>query len=616
MAPLLILAAWLAGCRAPAASLVEAQLAYRQSRVAEAEGLFARIADDAGASSALRGEALRENARIAWLVDADASRALRLLDRAAGFAGACQTAVLRARILDESKQAAALVRQLDGLLAGCRGRGTVDDIRAAAADAALTAAGEQNGEGRWLARAAAALQRLSEDGRATSRGSALRLELALMRSDAGSALQAWRDFFWLPDRDSPPALAALEPSATVRFGRALGAAASVEDRLRLIDLLVRAGFARPAERFAARHHLAESAGGNPLWRKASAYFAERHRLEDLILASNRRVARGGAAANLRAALMSFEAALAAAASLTGERRQALLAAYGLYGSAGTTEGFASVHLGHVVQRERLAVDQYGHRADVDYLAIDNMISNGYLSWLWDGDAASGGWAEDGPTIVQVRPEYTSAVLNGWRIAHDRAQRADLLARLPEREAADRAALRSAAVAYLPGLQTRLRLQFVDQVAARARAVAGARGDLRRAFLGEYWRAVVQQSMAIHEGRHALDDGLLPRGCRRDLALLEYRAKLSELALADYPRLALFNIDDSEIGASTQHGRANARVMAAYAAWAGSHRAQIAGYDGRLPALLQLDRLTDGQIRAAARSLDPLARPGAAARRCT
>jgi hypothetical protein len=38
----------------------------------------------------------------------------------------------------------------------------------------------------------------------------------------------------------------------------------------------------------------------------------------------------------------------------------------------------------------------------------------------------------------------------------------------------------------------------------------------------------------------------------------------------------------------------------------AHRAEIAGYDATLPPLPQIDRLTDAQIRAAVRGLDPLA----------
>jgi hypothetical protein len=58
------------------------------------------------------------------------------------------------------------------------------------------------------------------------------------------------------------------------------------------------------------------------------------------------------------------------------------------------------------------------------------------------------------------------------------------------------------------------------------------------------------------------------------ANLEYRAKLSELALADYPRLALFNINSSTIGGGSAHGTANGWIMAAYGKWIDSHRSRV------------------------------------------
>ena len=310
--------------------------------------------------------------------------------------------------------------------------------------------------------------------------------------------------------------------------------------------------------------MAESAATHPLWRKASAYFRERTRLEQAILASNRRVARGAGAADLASAVRTAEDALIAAAGLKGERRAALRQAYGLFGTVGDTGGFDSVHLGHVVQDERQRIEQYGHRADVGFLVLDNMLSNGYQSWLWDGDAAAGGWTEDGPVIVQIRPEYVSGPMTMWRLATDAAARRKLLDQQQDQEAAERAALEGADVAYLPALAARLRLQYADRLLARVRAAARPGDDLRRAFLDECWRASFQQSIFVHEGRHALDRKLVTGFARFNDANLEYRAELSELALADYPRLAFYNIDSSTIGGGSAHDKANGWIMAEYA----------------------------------------------------
>jgi hypothetical protein len=405
----------------------------------------------------------------------------------------------------------------------------------------------------------------------------------------------------------PQGLAAAFPEGAAIFLQGLAPESAPAAKLRLVDLLVHAGFARQAESFARSSRLAELAPREAAWRRASAYFEARRTLESALLASNRRVARGGGAADMEELLNAFETRLMAAAGLSGDRREALLRAYGVYGRWGKTDGHPSIHLGHVVERDRRRVEQYGHRASVTFIALDSMLANGFNSWLWDGAAAAGGWTEEGPVIVQVRPEYTSTPLSGWSLYSGGPSRQRLLRRAPERARTDRAALGGGDVAYLPGLADRLTLQVADQVGRRARAAAGPGGDLRRAFLAEYWRASFQQSIFLHEGRHALDRTLV-----RGLARFfdddpEYRAKLSELALADYPRLALYQINSDSMGGDSDHAGANRKVLQGYVDWIRAHPGEIAGYDPRRPPLVQIDKLSDSQLRAVARGLDPVAK---------
>ena len=603
--PLLALA--LVSCGAKAETLADGLAAYSSNHVGEAEAIFGRVANDPAASLHDRAQAWREIARIAWLVDGDANRAIRAIDRASAVGEPCPAARLRARVLDESGQAAPLVSQFRSWIALCKDAQAQDEIRYRAADALLAAADRSPRRDALLGEAAGVLASIGADEATDLQVATLRLELALARSDAAAATEAWKDYYWLTDADGPPALAAEGARPAARFERGLAPRASTRDRLLLLDLLTRAGFARPAERLVRQWGLEVTDPSDPLWRKISAYLAERRKLEAILLASNRRVARGGKAADLRAAVRSMQEALAAAAGIQGDLRPALAKTYGLYRTAGQTGGFESVHLGHLVQSDRRQVEQYGRRAEVSYLVIDNMIANGYESWLWDGEAADGGWTEPGPVIVQARPEYTKAPLDAWMLVANARHRVEYLERLKSLEGDDLKALRSADVAYLPGLARRLNLQLAAQVLDRARRVSGTPGDVQRAFLAEYWRANLQQSIFIHEGRHALDLHLVSGDTAAGKAELEYRAKLSELALADYPRLALINVDGATIGGDNEHGRANRRIMAEYGAWISAHRKEVEGYDAALPPLVQLDRLTDDQIRAVARTRDPFAR---------
>ncbi len=597
----------LAACSDPVPETIDgAMQAYGQNRVAEAERILRKIAADPGSSALDKARAHRQLGRIAWLVDGDSGRALREI-RAAG-AGAterCAAAGLEARVLHEAQKADLLLSRLGPLLATCEQPDLADRIRlrAAAAGLDLAAAGRREA----LDGAARLLAAVGAERRESLTGSAIALELALLQGDAPAALKAWKDYFWLTGADVPQGLAAAYPAATPVFEAGLNGGAGAAPRLRLVDLLVRAGFAQAAERFARLAGLDRAARADPLWGKAKAYFEARHTLETAVLKSNRRDARGGSAADLEELLDAALARLMIGARESGDTKAALLRAYSLYSKAGDTDGHDSLHLGHAIERGSWPVEQYGHRAQATFIALDNMVANGFNSWLWDGSAATGGWAEEGPVIVQIRPEFTSTPFTAWALFSDGPARTRLLDELEREEVADRAALAGGDVAYLPGLASRIRLQVADQVGRRAKAGLPPGGDLRRAFLAEYWRASFQQSMLVHEGRHALDKKLVRGLARLNDSNLEYRAKLSELALGNYPRLALVNINAQEIGSGSAHGKANAKVLKAYVDWMRGHSAEIAGYDPRRPPLGQLDKLSDAQLRLIARGLDPIAK---------
>lgn len=598
----------LMACSAQADTLNSALRAYRENRVSDAEAILARLIADQATSPGDRAQALLSVARIAGHVDNDLPRALRALDEARAFPEArCEAAATTARLLNRGGRAADLLRRADALVASCTDPSDRAQVMLQAAEAALdVSAGRQPDVGS-LQRVLGWLDGAGEDARTGLQGSALRLEVALLQRDPATALQAWRSYFWLTDTDMPQGIASPRGSAADLFARGLADGAPAEAGLHLADLLVRAGFARAAERFARASRLGEQALGHPLWARIAAYFEARRELEQALLAVNRRLARGGQAGNVPALHDRVTARLATAAGIAGEPGEVLRTAYGLYGQVGQTDGFPSVHLGHLIESRRRTVEQYGHRAEVGFIVLDNMLANGFQSWLWEGFAATGGWTEPGPVIIQVRPEYTSSPLASWDMFRGGPARDRLVRRQSQRAAADLAALSSRHVATLDGLADRLLLQVVDRIGARARALAGDGGDLRRAFLDEYWRATFQHSILVHEGRHAIDRTLVTGLARLNDTNLEYRAKLSELALADYPRLALSNIVSGSVGDGTDHGDANALVMRYFSQWMDAHQSEIAGFDAGLPALVQLDRLTDEQIRAIARGLDPIAR---------
>jgi hypothetical protein len=283
------------------------------------------------------------------------------------------------------------------------------------------------------------------------------------------------------------------------------------------------------------------------------------------------------------------------AGLTGDPREAMRDAYGLYGTVGETSGYPSLHGGHLVRDEAFEVAQYGREGALRFIVIDNTLANGFESWLWDGWAEAGGWSTNDGAIVQVRSAYTGGPLQALRRARPGAERERFIAEIARAAPGELNALGRDGLAELPATGDRLELQAVDQIAARTHGDAAA-------FIAAHWEAVLDYSIVLHEGRHALDKA---SGAFSDTDL-EYRAKLSQIALSHTPRLGLANIVGATLS-DTPHGRANRRIMEGYRAWMRRRHNEIDGFDRSMPALAQLHRLSDEQIRAVAARLDPWAR---------
>ena len=586
-----------------AASLTEVQNAYDQNKVADSERQFEAIAADSNASPDDRAGANIALARIAWLIDGNADAALQRLDAAHATGKApCDTGIMRTRVLGEAKRVQEAIDSEPALLQACSDPEKRDEIRTNVIGSRLYQAMTVSPTKRrsLLEQAKADARQLSW--RAGTEGAKARLGIAILSGDAPAALTAWKDFYWLTSTDAPPAFIGLRPARIFSKGLRLGASHS--DRVDLAYLLMRAGFADSLERYVTISDLAGQAE-TPRWKLVRAYLAQRKQLTNVALEVNRSLARGGSKDDkrLQQAAVSALAELMAAAGARGDPKQALAENYGLVGSVGLTSGYPSLHIGHLVEDRTQTIRQYGHEATIHFQMLDNMWANGFESWLWDGSAETGGWSGDN-TIIQVRSGYTSGPISAFALVGDTPARRKAEAELARLAAQDLAIARSGRPGTMTGLNARLRLQMIDQVAAAARREAGA-GDFRRAFLNAYWRANNQQSIFVHEGRHAIDKAMAADPSKLDDTTLEYQANLSELALSDYPRMALWNLNHG-IGGTTPHEQSSTRIIGHFASWIETHPKAVANYDPSIPAVVQIDKLSDGQIREIARTLDPLA----------
>jgi hypothetical protein len=592
----------LAVAPAGAASLQDGLDAYHDNHIAEAEAALSAVVADPAASGEDRAEALRTLGRITWLARGSTDAIAAALAQTPAGAQGCETAVLALRLYREAGAPASALGAAEALRAQC----PADEAEAMHTQLARThlalAAADAGARAAQLAAAAAELAAIDQAGRSAPEIAAAAFSLALAQRDAAAALAAWRAYFWLTDADAPQAMQRYAGRVRAVFAAGLAPGGADSDVIALVTMLIRAGFVEDAQLLATQTGVAARAGDNADWRNADAYFAFDRGVRASTLRANREMAQGGHAAWYQDEIKAAMGQLMQAAGLSGDPTTALAEAYGFYGTLGETSGYPSLHAGHLVRDETLNVEQYGRRGQLRFIVIDNMIANGFESWLWDGWAQAGGWSGD-DGIVQVRSAYTSSPLSALRRARPGPARDRFTARIEHEQADELAALaRGHGIAVLPATGDRLDLQAIDEVAQRVGADSAA-------FIAEYWRLSNRYSIELHEGRHALDKATGRHFSDTDL---EYRAKLSQIALSECPRLGLANVVSTTIG-ETAHGRANRRLMQGYRDWMRRHRGEIAGYDASAPALAQLDKLSDAQIRAVPRALDPDAREASPAR---
>ncbi|HJQ36190.1 MAG TPA: hypothetical protein VKB93_03535 [Thermoanaerobaculia bacterium] len=384
---------------------------------------------------------------------------------------------------------------------------------------------------------------------------------ALRIGDGAAALEGINAYYHVSQYSAPPNAIAEGYAALTRLLPSMKERAQIANALAAIRFFDEAVIVQP--------------GG-----ELGAYAAALHRIEDATNEYYRKLALGGAAeSELRAAV----------------KRERLSNKYGLYTNIGKTGGFVDLHMGHIVTDSQLRVEQYGKTATVRFIAIDALVSNGFSEWVRDGAAGDGGWANP-KEIYQVRPRYADGPLREWALVTDPERRAEQEKKIAAETALDLERAKANPIQHFFGLAFRMQQQYLQRVAAETKS--------RDAFIARVEQDEFTSSIVLHEGRHAIDRA---SGKRYEVYELEYRAKLSEVALAPSPRQALQSVLHFDIGGDSPHAKANELFAKGLAQWMEAHRDAIAGYDPALPPLPQADKLTDEQIVAAVRGLDPMAK---------
>jgi len=255
--------------------------------------------------------------------------------------------------------------------------------------------------------------------------------------------------------------------------------------------------------------------------------------------------------------------------------------------------------GHRVFDREQEFAQYGQKVRVRFVVLDSMVSSGYVSWFSGGRSVIGGWA--GPPMVQVRREDA---LRAWAGLTDPERKAEFDRRIARDSEGDEAAAQRNPYAYLPGLMHRVHRRAHREIYAKLQARGLSSTDLRLAFLGELQSQHVGCVQA-HEARHLIDRRLgtpnTPGG------QLEMTAALSQVLFGPNPVVCLTGILGPNIGVrDNSSGEGNGRIMQGIVRWMDVYASEIKGLESTRPLLPQLDLLSGDQIRAAFRSMDPLA----------
>lgn len=280
----------------------------------------------------------------------------------------------------------------------------------------------------------------------------------------------------------------------------------------------------------------------------------------------------------------------------GARRE-LARRFGTVMTVETRGAVSELHLAHRLTSRRIGT---GEEAG-ELVVLDGVVAKGLDAWLLDDAGGRGGWTAN-DTAYQIRTAFTENPFRSWiGLTEPQAIPGELF-RITRDSVGDIDRVRRDSLGYFPGVAARLFREGAQAILDSVSAVAGRDGGQRqRAFTTALFHALIESSIALHEGRHLMDER---RGRPPSSADAELNAKVDEVSSARHPRLALTAILSPNIGDASPHGQANRRVMAGLNRWIRANGATIAGYDRTSPALLQLPKLTEDQLRAAFRSMRP------------
>ncbi len=603
-------------------SLEAAKRAYFQFDKESAAAILARIRQNEAAAPADRVAAGRRLSRITALFDQDIARARTLLAEAAALETDQVPLLLGLAQLERdagdyrAARDAADRAAVQAETAPERYDAATEFAWAAATEAVDMVFDDQLSrlELDLLVDALARIEPVLDERRGLLAPSLIQLELALVLGDGPRALDAWTSYFHIPPGTSPTGVLAA-PARDLERLLPNWRGQPLDDAVRMEVALALAGSRMyRAAALVAKLDPDGTTESEPQAQEMLAYYQFLLAVGDRTTAFYRGAAAGNGEqaaflSNLEREARSLWPRLSwpnGPPEFSTERFQSEIEQrFGAEVHLKTANGHFGLHMGHRVVDEEYRVEQYGKEAALRFIALDFMVSNGYSSWFWDGQAQVGGWA-DNPTITQVRSAYAGGGIRAWEELSDAKKRREVEEKIAELAVKDVELARDDPYAYLPGLAARILARSGQRLLDRLEDGGLEGAELRLGFIAEVERLSVESSIVAHEGRHAIEERH-PLNFSRRGSQKEYLAKLSEVAFSSSPFRAITDgILAPNVGDGTSHGDANRRLLKGLVKWMEKNRTSIERLDPELPLLPQLDLLTEDQLKRAIRSLDPRA----------
>jgi len=277
----------------------------------------------------------------------------------------------------------------------------------------------------------------------------------------------------------------------------------------------------------------------------------------------------------------------------------------ILGGTGNYRGKVLI-MGHLIDKQRRRIEQYGFESEFGYLLYDMMVSNGYSSWFWDGTANIGGWAT-ATDMAAVRVGTIEKFYRMWWMVNDDAERQTTEQYIADRLQEEELAVSKSISAPLNALSRRMRFKGVKAMIDGLKNSGLDGQDLAMAFIRRCNQSHLESSIFAHEGRHSIDQKFFADDFNGwSSSEKEFRAKLSEITFSSDPYLTLGRLMAQSVSGSG-HGKANLKIRKVLLKWMKEHVNEIENIDADRPLLVQAHLLTADQIKRCFTAADPLAR---------